>query len=43
MKNVVRDVSGCALEDLCHSLGCSGVVIAVASGGTLIKCEEFFK
>ena len=43
MKHFVTDVSGCALKDFCHSLGCGGVVIAVASGGTLIKREEFLK
>ena len=43
MKSFVRDVLECALKDFCHSLGCSGVVIAVASGGILIECEEFLK
>ena len=43
MKNFVRDLSGCVLKDLCHFLGCNGVVIAVSSGGTLIKREEILK
>ena len=41
MTNLLRGLSGCLLNNLCHSLGCNGVVMAVASGGTLIEPSKW--
>ena len=36
----IRVLSECS-HNFCHSLGCKGVVMVVASGGTIIESGEF--